>query len=218
MGRLSTREAVETAVGKAADDAVLSYVTSIVEDDDFEWGPDCEEAAEIFGPMLASCRDPPRSRAAASAPRWAQTDSAVLPPARPPPAGRRRLRYQRRGCARGLPPPTPSASRRRRRTHTERRRQQQQQPQWQRQWRRLSSADGRPGVNGAAEPSGAAPIRLLLQQAHDPGRWEGGWMDGWRRRDGSGWAGAASSGGQGLSTKHPLACFPFIFTGCIPRG
>ena len=84
MGRLSTREAVETAVGKAADDAVLSYVTSIVEDDDFEWGPDCEEAAEIFGPMLASCRDPPRSRAAASAPRWAQTDSAVLPPARPP--------------------------------------------------------------------------------------------------------------------------------------
>ena len=46
------RKVVETVVGTKGDDTVFEYVVSILEDGDFEFGPDGEDAFEAFGAVL----------------------------------------------------------------------------------------------------------------------------------------------------------------------
>ena len=47
-----TRRAVEEVVGTKGDDAVFEYVVSILEDGEFDFGTDGEEAFEAFGAVL----------------------------------------------------------------------------------------------------------------------------------------------------------------------
>lgn len=51
---LSTRRIVEDVVGTKGDDIVFDYVVSIVDDNEFEFGQDGEEAFETFGAVLVS--------------------------------------------------------------------------------------------------------------------------------------------------------------------
>ena len=48
-------EAVREVLGRRGDVTVLDYVASCLEDGEFEFGPDGEEAFEAFGEMLVSC-------------------------------------------------------------------------------------------------------------------------------------------------------------------
>ena len=48
------RPVVEDIVGSRGDPTVLEYVISVLEDGDFEFGPDGQEAYEAFGEMLVS--------------------------------------------------------------------------------------------------------------------------------------------------------------------
>ena len=51
-----TRQVVEDVVGTKGDDTVFEYVVSILEDGEFEFGPDGEDAFEAFGAVLVqSC-------------------------------------------------------------------------------------------------------------------------------------------------------------------
>ncbi|KAL4442757.1 hypothetical protein ABPG77_006751 [Micractinium sp. CCAP 211/92] len=49
---MGVREAVTSVLGSGGDEAVLDYVAGVLEDEDFEWGEDAEEAFETFGEML----------------------------------------------------------------------------------------------------------------------------------------------------------------------
>jgi len=44
--------AIKEIVGTAGDADVLNYVTSILDDESFEFGDDAEEAFEAIGPLL----------------------------------------------------------------------------------------------------------------------------------------------------------------------
>ncbi len=46
------RQVVEDVCGTKGDDTVFEYVVSILEDGEFEFGPDGEEAFEAFGAVL----------------------------------------------------------------------------------------------------------------------------------------------------------------------
>ena len=46
------RKIVESTVGTEGDETVLEYVVSILEDGEFEFGTDGEEAFETFGAVL----------------------------------------------------------------------------------------------------------------------------------------------------------------------
>ena len=46
------RKVVESTVGTEGDETVLEYVVSILEDGEFEFGADGEEAFEAFGAVL----------------------------------------------------------------------------------------------------------------------------------------------------------------------
>lgn len=46
------RKVVQTVVGSKGDDTVFEYVVSILEDGDFEFGVDGEDAFEAFGAVL----------------------------------------------------------------------------------------------------------------------------------------------------------------------
>lgn len=46
------RKVVESIVGTKGDETVLEYVVSILEDGEFEYGTDGEEAFEAFGAVL----------------------------------------------------------------------------------------------------------------------------------------------------------------------
>ena len=46
------RKVTESVVGTKGDDTVFEYVVSILEDGDFEFGPDGEDAFESFGAVL----------------------------------------------------------------------------------------------------------------------------------------------------------------------
>lgn len=50
--------AVTSVLGSKGDEAILDYVVGCLEDEHFEWGPDAEEAFEVFGEMLVIA--PPR--------------------------------------------------------------------------------------------------------------------------------------------------------------
>ena len=43
---------VEELVGKSGDPTVLDYVISVLEDEDFDFGPSGQEAYDAFGEML----------------------------------------------------------------------------------------------------------------------------------------------------------------------
>ena len=49
------RKVVESVVGTEGDETVLEYVVSILEDGEFEFGTDGEEAFEAFGAVLVGC-------------------------------------------------------------------------------------------------------------------------------------------------------------------
>lgn len=49
------RKVVESTVGTEGDETVLEYVVSILEDGEFEFGIDGEEAFEAFGAVLVLC-------------------------------------------------------------------------------------------------------------------------------------------------------------------
>lgn len=49
------RRTVESIVGTEGDETVLEYVVSILEDGEFEFGTDGEEAFEAFGAVLVGC-------------------------------------------------------------------------------------------------------------------------------------------------------------------
>ncbi|KAL4424205.1 hypothetical protein ABPG75_001506 [Micractinium tetrahymenae] len=49
---MGVRDAVTSVLGSTGDEAVLDYVAGVLEDEDFEWGEDAEEAFEAFGEML----------------------------------------------------------------------------------------------------------------------------------------------------------------------
>ncbi len=46
------RQVVEDVCGTKGDDTVFEYVVSILEDGEFEFGPDGEDAFEAFGAVL----------------------------------------------------------------------------------------------------------------------------------------------------------------------
>ncbi|GAB4813067.1 hypothetical protein N2152v2_000113 [Parachlorella kessleri] len=46
------RSIVEGVIGTSGDDTIIDYIASCVEDTDFEWGDDAEEAYEAIGPMM----------------------------------------------------------------------------------------------------------------------------------------------------------------------
>ena len=48
------RKVVEGVVGTEGDETVLEYVVSILEDGEFEFGTDGEDAFEAFGAVLVS--------------------------------------------------------------------------------------------------------------------------------------------------------------------
>lgn len=51
---MPTRRIVEDVIGTKGDDTVFDYVVSIVDDNEFEFGQDGEEAFETFGAVLVS--------------------------------------------------------------------------------------------------------------------------------------------------------------------
>lgn len=51
---MSTRQMVTDVIGTKGDDTVFDYVVSIVDDNEFEFGQDGEEAFETFGAVLVS--------------------------------------------------------------------------------------------------------------------------------------------------------------------
>ena len=53
---MSTRQIVEDVVGTKGDDTVFEYVVSIVDDNEFEFGQDGEEAFDTFGAVLVSLK------------------------------------------------------------------------------------------------------------------------------------------------------------------
>jgi hypothetical protein len=56
------RGAVESVLGKNGDDTIVDYIVSVMEDDDFDFGKDGEEAFESVGPiMVRQCKQAPGS-------------------------------------------------------------------------------------------------------------------------------------------------------------
>lgn len=53
---VDVRAAVESVIGKKGDETIIDYIVSCVEDDDFEFGEDGEEAFENLGDMMVGTR------------------------------------------------------------------------------------------------------------------------------------------------------------------
>jgi ATP-binding cassette subfamily F protein 3 len=52
MAPPDVRKALEHVLGNNGDATVFDYCISMLEDEDFEWGDDAEEAFESLGPFL----------------------------------------------------------------------------------------------------------------------------------------------------------------------
>lgn len=52
MVQPDVRATVHEVLGTHGDETLLEYVISVVEDEDFDWGEDGEEAFEHVGPFL----------------------------------------------------------------------------------------------------------------------------------------------------------------------
>lgn len=55
MTGVDVRAAVLQVLGTSGDVDMIDYCVSMLEDEDFEWGEDCEDAAENLGPFMVGC-------------------------------------------------------------------------------------------------------------------------------------------------------------------